>query len=147
MMPWLRLVSMRFPRPLRLPLAAIAAIIIAAACVAPALADMQCTMWAHVKREDLPWKKLGDAKTWDSRAADLGYAVDHNPEPGDVAVWQAGQCTRDNHGCAGSYGHVAYVADVYGPKKIRISEANWPTGSGPHLSIVDPRGLVFIHGG
>ena len=120
---------------------------IALAVADPALSDMQCTTWTHVKRPDLPWKKLGDAKLWDDRAQELGYAVDRIPAVGDVAVWRAGQCTRDNHGCAGGYGHVAYVSTVISPKKVRISEANWPTGSGPRSTIVDPRGLVFIHGG
>jgi surface antigen len=124
---------------------ALAALVALALCAVPAVADMQCTMWAHLKRNDLPWKQLGDAKTWDSRAQDLGYAVDHSPAVGDVAVWDAGQCTHDNHGCAGRYGHVAYVFAVLGPKKIRISEANWPTGSGPRSTTVDPRGLNFIH--
>ncbi len=137
---------MRSPRRPKIILAFAAAVLALAVCAAPALSDMQCTVWAHVKRPDLPWKKLGDAKTWDSRAADMGFAVDRTPAAGDVAVWQAGECTRDNHGCAGGYGHVAYVTGVIGPKKVRISEANWPTGSGPRSTIVDPRGLVFIHG-
>ena len=132
-------------RPL-LKLTLVAALFMSVWCAVPAFADMQCTTWAHVKRPDLPWLQLGDAKTWDTRARDLGYAVDRTPAPGDIAVWQAGQCNRDNHGCAGNLGHVAYVSAVLGPKKIRISEANWPTGSGPRSTTVNPRGLVFIHG-
>ncbi|MDX6616360.1 MAG: hypothetical protein QOD60_1451 [Solirubrobacterales bacterium] len=108
---------------------------------------MQCTTWAHAKRPDLPWTELGDAKTWDSRAADLGYSVDRIPARRDIAVWQGGQCTRDDHGCAGHYGHVAFVVAVLSGNKIRISESNWPTGSGPRVTVVNGRGLTFIHGG
>jgi surface antigen len=127
--------------------AAILAFLALAVFAAPALADMQCTVWAHIKRPDLPSTELGDAKDWDTRAAELGFSVDRIPARGDVAVWQAGQCTRDNHGCAGRYGHVAYVVGVRSISKIRISEANWPTGSGPRLTSVNGRGLTFIHGG
>jgi surface antigen len=118
-----------------------------ALCAASALAGMQCTDWASVKRPDLPSTQFGDAKDWDTNAAELGYSVDRIPARGDIAVWQANQCTRDDHGCAGHYGHVAYVVTVRSANKIRISEANWPTGSGPRTTTVNGRGLMFIHGG
>jgi surface antigen len=133
-----------FPRRHAFVVAIVAALAALVICAASAL-GMQCTDWAAIKRPDLPTTQFGDAKDWDAHAAELGYVVDRRPARGDVAVWQAGQCTRDNHGCAGRYGHVAYVAALPSATRIRVSEANWPTGSGPRYAMVNPRGLTFIH--
>jgi surface antigen len=122
------------------------AVILALVAPASAGAGMQCTTWAHLKRPDLPWTELGDARTWARRAAALGFPVTGTPQRGDVAVWGRGQCTRnDGHGCAGRAGHVAYVTAVGRRGRIGITEANWPTGAGVRRAEINPGGLAFIH--
>ncbi len=83
----------------------------------------QCTWWAKERAE---WASngWGNAGTWDDRAARDGFRVDRTPEVGAIAVWDP------DVGGSGSVGHVGVVIAV-GGGKVRVTEANWPTGSGP----------------
>jgi surface antigen len=100
--------------------------------------DGQCTRYAWNLRQDLPGN-LGNAETWDERAAAQGFPVDRSPRAGDVAVWE-----RYTYGASWA-GHVAYVELVHGNGMIRISEWNW---RGPWIRTVRdiwPGPLRFIH--
>lgn len=72
-----------------------------------------CTWFVKNKRPDLP-NNLGNANTWYSRAAGMGYAVGSTPRAGAV-----GTTTR------GDLGHVVYVERVNGDGTILISEMNY----------------------
>lgn len=100
--------------------------------------DGQCTRYAWRKRQDLPGN-LGNANTWDDRAAAQGFPVDRSPRAGDIAVWEA-----YSNGTSWA-GHVAYVEGVNAGNTITISEWNW---RGPYITSVrtiSPAGLKFIH--
>jgi len=73
----------------------------------------QCTQWAWYNRQDLP-NNLGNAATWASRAAAMGYRVDRTPSPG--AIFQT---------TAGWYGHVGYVEAVNSDGSITVTEMNY----------------------
>lgn len=100
--------------------------------------DGQCTRYAWYQRQDLP-ANLGNAHTWDERAASQGFPIDRSPRAGDVAVWEAW-----TNGARG-VGHVAYVESVNHNGTITISEWNW---KGPFIRtvrVISPAGLKFIH--
>lgn len=73
-----------------------------------------CTWYAKSRRPDLP-NNLGNANTWYSMAASMGWNVGSTPKKGAVATTTAGWA-----------GHVAYVEGV-SPDGLRvtISEMNW----------------------
>lgn len=73
----------------------------------------QCTQWAWYNRQDLP-SSLGNANSWASHAAALGYRVDRIPSAG--AIFQTS---------SGWYGHVGYVEGVNPDGSIRVSEMNY----------------------
>lgn len=77
-----------------------------------------CTWWAALRRaevnDSIP-NSWGNAATWAERAAEDGYAVDHQPSPG--AIMQ----TRNS---AGGLGHVAFVESVDPDGTWHISEMN-----------------------
>lgn len=73
----------------------------------------QCTQWAWYNRQDLP-SSLGNANSWASHAAALGYRVDRVPSAG--AIFQTS---------SGWYGHVGYVEGVNPDGSIRVSEMNY----------------------
>ncbi len=84
--------------------------------------NRECVSYVAYRRETtghaLP-ANYGNASQW--------YAyVDHysNPQPGDIAVWQA-----NGNAYVGGFGHVAYVEAVDGGG-ITISQYNFNTGSG-----------------
>jgi surface antigen len=101
-----------------------------------------CTRYAWTRRQDLPGN-LGNAATWDERAAAQGFPVDTTPRAGDVAVAEAYQ-----NGANTRYGHVFYVERVNADSSLFISEMNWVG-----LNVVSTRtipaariaGLHFIH--
>jgi surface antigen len=101
-----------------------------------------CTRYAWRKRQDLPGN-LGNAATWDERAAAQGFPVDTTPLAGDVAVAEAYR-----NGANTQYGHVFYVEGVNADGSLLVSEMNWVG-----LNIVSTRtvpaakiaGLHFIH--
>ncbi|ESV55737.1 amidase [Streptococcus agalactiae LMG 14747] len=66
----------------------------------------------------------GNAITWGSVARSQGYRVDMNPAVGAVAWFGNGV------NGAGSYGHVAWVAEVNGDM-VTIEEYNFDSGQGP----------------
>ena len=62
----------------------------------------------------------GNANTWGTIARNRGITVDNNPAVGSVA-WST----------AGTYGHVAWVANVIGDQ-VEIEEYNYETGANSH---------------
>jgi surface antigen len=98
----------------------------------------QCTRFAWEHRPDLPGN-LGNANTWNERAAAQGFPVDGNPRAGDIAVFEA-----YSHGAL-AYGHVAYVTGVNGDGTINIAEDNWVGPCHPDSRRVSAAGLSFIH--
>lgn len=66
----------------------------------------------------------GNAITWGGVARSQGYRVDMNPAVGSVAWFGNGV------NGAGSYGHVAWVADVQGDI-VTVEEYNFNAGQGP----------------
>lgn len=80
-----------------------------------------CTWYAYERRAELGrpigsfW---GNASTWAFAAASNGYRVDHVPEVGAIAQWDAYQ------GNSGYAGHVGVVESVNGDGTITISEMN-----------------------
>lgn len=73
-----------------------------------------CTWYAKSRRPDIP-NSLGNANTWYSRAASLGWNVGLTPKKGAVATTTAGWA-----------GHVAYVEGVsLDGQYVTISEMNY----------------------
>ena len=66
---------------------------------------------------------FGDARWWDDAAREAGLAVLDEPAVGRVAQWERFE------GGAGEWGHVAYVAAVFGPGDILVEEYNWARGA------------------
>lgn len=66
---------------------------------------------------------FGNAESWDDTARAAGVPVYSTPAVGRIAQWNPGV------GGASSYGHVAYVADVYSSTDILIEEYNWSYGA------------------
>jgi surface antigen len=62
---------------------------------------------------------FGNAGTWDTAAASVGYVVDGNPSVGAVAIWHGGE--------QGAWwgGHAAYVMAVDGAGNATVEEYNW----------------------
>jgi surface antigen len=81
-----------------------------------------CTYYAYDRRAALGrpigsfW---GNASTWAAAARSSGYRVDHIPEPGAVAQWNAYA-----DGWIGYFGHVAVVESVNDDGTVTISEMN-----------------------
>lgn len=98
----------------------------------------QCTRYAWEHRPDLPGN-LGNANTWNERAAAQGFPVDGNPQVGDIAVFEAWSKG------ARQFGHVAYVSAVHGDGTITISEDNWAGPCHPDQRRITAAGLSFIH--
>ncbi len=65
---------------------------------------------------------MGNASTWDERAASIGYTVNNTPSVGNPVNWEA------NSGGAGGAGHVAWVEQVHANNLVFISEWNWNWG-------------------
>ncbi len=81
----------------------------------------QCTWYAYERRHQLGLpcgSYFGNGGAWAASAASYGYAVDNNPQVGDVVVFAPGQA-----GASAFYGHVAVVEAVSGDS-IVISESN-----------------------
>jgi surface antigen len=81
----------------------------------------------------------GNAGNWPNLNAEdraNGITVDRTPHPGDVAIWSSG-----------SYGHAAYVEEVYGNGTMLISQYNYDF-DGRYSSMVLPSSrwdLKFVH--
>jgi surface antigen len=101
-------------------------------------AEGNCTRYAWTRRPDLP-TTLGNAGTWDERAAAAGFPVDGSPQAGDVGVMEPGE----HH--AGGYGHVFYVERVVGDGTIVISEMNWAGYGIVSQRTIPAAGIRFIH--
>jgi surface antigen len=85
----------------------------------------------------------GHAGTWKRDAERVGLPVTSTPTPGarGIVVWPP------NVKGAGSVGHVAFLEEVYPDGRIRITEANWPTGSWIKERILTPAqyaGVSFV---
>lgn len=110
----------------------------------------QCTWYAWLKRQDLPWfsGESGNARNWYTSAQRHGIPTGTVPVAGSIVVFQPGQ---DG---AGGYGHVAYVEAVSG-SSITISEANYHgahvretiEGVAIEIQTISSSGLHFIYGG
>ena len=86
---------------------------------------------------------LGNAGLWRNDALKVGLSVTSTPTAGarGLVVWPP------NTKGAGSVGHVAFLEEVYPDGKVRITEANWPTGSGIKERILTPTqyaGVSFV---
>jgi len=68
--------------------------------------------WRLYSAGKTPPKYFGNAENWDDAAKARGIPVGSTPQVGAVAVWN------------GYQGHVAYVEEVLGGGKVRISEYN-----------------------
>jgi surface antigen len=110
----------------------------------------QCTWYAWLKRQDLPWfaGEAGNAANWYTSAHARGIPTGTTAIAGAIAVFAPGQ---DG---AGYYGHVAYVESVIGGS-ITISEANYSgvtvrehiDGVAIEVQTISASGLHFIYGG
>jgi len=85
----------------------------------------------------------GHAGAWRNDALKVGLPVTSTPTAGarGLIVWPP------NTKGAGSVGHVAFLEEVYPDGRVRISEANWPTGSGIKERILTPAqyaGVSFV---
>lgn len=76
-------------------------------------------------------QRWGNARDWDDAAKRLGKRVTSTAKVGAIAQWNAGErSTYYPAGggtgtlTAGSYGHVAYVTNVYGDGSVRIEQYN-----------------------
>lgn len=99
----------------------------------------QCTWWAYIRRHQLGLpvgSHFGNGAQWAASARSLGYAVDNNPQVGDIVVFGRGQAQASSR-----YGHVAIVEAVI-DDKIVISESN-PSGRTPGTPT--SRTLANIH--
>lgn len=96
-----------------------------------------CTDWVayrigKVDKKFVPM--LGNANTWDNRAASLGIPTGSEPRAGAAAVSNVGY-----------YGHVMYVESVNSNGSIVISEYNG-NGMGKYsMKTISPSGLVFVY--
>lgn len=79
------------------------------------------------------WGGRGNANQWDDNARAAGYQVDYDPQPGDVAVSNAGY-----------YGHTMYVEAVYGDGRILISQYNGAWTGTYSEAVINKGSLVFI---
>ena len=112
----------------------------------------QCTWYAYGRMLEtgllpLDVKKnalfLGNAGLWRNDALKVGLSVTSTPTAGarGLVVWPP------NTKGAGSVGHVAFLEEVYPDGRVRITEANWPTGSGIKERILTPAqyaGVSFV---
>lgn len=77
-----------------------------------------CTDYAawKLKERGVPastYQGLGNANTWDDRAAARGGLTTSTPQAGDIAVWNTG-----------TFGHVAYVHSVNPDGTVTVSDYN-----------------------
>ncbi|WP_341732432.1 SH3 domain-containing protein [Microcoleus sp. EPA2] len=85
----------------------------------------------------------GNAEAWKNDALKVGLPVTSTPTAGarGLVVWPPyTQGTRQ-------WGHVAFLEEVYPDGRVRITEANWPTGSGIKERILTPAqyaGVSFV---
>lgn len=82
-----------------------------------------------------PWgfQGRGNANQWDDNARAAGIPVDTNPQPGDVAISNAG-----------AYGHAMYVESVSGGS-ITVSQYNAALDGRYSVRTLSAAGLYFIH--
>ena len=76
-------------------------------------------------------QRWGNARDWDEAARRLGKTVSTRAKVGAVAQWNAGESSSFYPAgggtgtlTAGSYGHVAYVTNVYGDGTVRVEQYN-----------------------
>lgn len=73
-----------------------------------------CTWWALYKRPDLKGVCTGDAVRWYDQAVAAKIPVGMDPAVGSIAVFRYG-----------TYGHVAYVEEIYSNGTFRVSEMGY----------------------
>ncbi len=119
----------------------------------------QCVSFAafrlaqHGKALDNASQHWDSALNWDETAARRGVAMTKTPRVGAIAHWNAGESssvyadgssTANGRFTAGGYGHVGYVAAVYGDGSALIEQYN--LGGSRSYSVMRmtaPRYLVF----
>ena len=81
-----------------------------------------CTWYAAYKRDDLPYQNQswGNAKDWITNARSVGYPTGTTPQVGAIVVFQPGVQGADS-----TYGHVAYVEQVYSSTSFRVTSQSW----------------------
>lgn len=100
-----------------------------------------CTWYVANKRTSIGQPvpaNLGDAWTWDDRAASAGFTVNRTPSYGAVAVTDSYR----------NPGHVAFVEEVFPDGSIRVSEMNvrgWGVTSTRVWDAGRAAGFNYIH--
>ena len=98
----------------------------------------QCVSFAafrlsqHGHAIDNGTQNWGSALSWDDAAKRLGKTVTTSPRVGAIAQWNAGESSsifsstgaKKGSFSAGGYGHVGYVAAVYGDGSVLVEQYN-----------------------
>ena len=92
-----------------------------------------CTWYVKNRRPDLP-NSLGNANTWQSRAAAQGLPTGSTPRAGAVGTTTAGDL-----------GHVVYVESVNGDGTITISEMNYRGLYNMNTRTVSANSFLYIY--
>jgi LysM repeat protein len=92
-----------------------------------------CTWYVKNRRPDLP-NNLGNANTWQSRAASMGLPTGSTPRAGAVGTTTAGDL-----------GHVVYVESVNGDGTITISEMNYRGLYNMNTRTVSASSFLYIY--
>lgn len=92
-----------------------------------------CTWYVKNRRPDLP-NNLGNANTWQSRAAAQGLPTGSTPRAGAVGTTTAGDL-----------GHVVYVESVNGDGTITISEMNYRGLYNMNTRTVSASSFLYIY--
>lgn len=92
-----------------------------------------CTWYVKNRRPDLP-NSLGNANTWQSRAAAQGLPTGSTPRAGAVGTTTAGDL-----------GHVVYVESVNGDGTITISEMNYQGLYNMNTRTVSAKSFLYIY--
>lgn len=80
------------------------------------------------------WGGIGNANQWDDNARAQGIPTGSTPQPGSVAISNAGY-----------YGHAMYVESVNSDGSINISQYNAGWDGRYSTATIEPYGLVFIY--
>ena len=92
-----------------------------------------CTWYVKNRRPDLP-NNLGNANTWQSRAAAQGLPTGSTPRAGAVGTTTGGDL-----------GHVVYVESVNGDGSITISEMNYQGLYSMNTRTVSSSSFLYIY--
>jgi CHAP domain len=131
-----------------LPLATVAAALLAPGAGAGGFRAGQCTTWAFLMRPDIVAQSAlagdgvgdWDADRWAANARKAGFPVGSQPRVGAIAVWPAHVLG------AGPVGHVAYVEQVRSDGSFYVSEEDFDGSPSVHHRWVQPSSrLQFVY--